>query len=91
MHNHDEGSMPYNLGEAAFNAALERIASVPGRIPEQIQYTLILLAIVVAGWMIILFSRRLFRTLHERELEQDRIDQEALLDLAHRGELPSGR
>ena len=87
MHNYDEGSMPYELGNAAFNAVFERAGSALRRIPDQFEYVLILLAILVTVWLIIVFLRKMFRSLHEREREQDRIDQEALLDLAH-SELP---
>lgn len=90
MHNQDEGSMPYELGETAFNAVFGSIESVLVHVPEWIQYALIILAILVAVLFVFAFFRKVVNDLRERDAEQDRLDQEALLDLAHRGELPHG-
>ena len=80
MFMHDEGTMVDSLGQAAFAAFFELIRLEPR--------LMILIGVMLATLIVsAAFIDRCLRAMRKHDLDLERSEREALLDLAHRGEL----
>lgn len=79
MFMHDEGTMVDSLGQAAFAAFLELIHM---ELLEVILIGALLVTLIVSA----AFIDRCLRAMRKHDLDLERSEREALLDLAHRGE-----
>ena len=79
MFMNDEGTMVDSLGQAAFSAFFELLRVEPR---QMILMGILLITLIVFA----AFFDSCLRVMRKRDLDRDRAEREALLDLAHRGE-----